>query len=119
MTISSVCGRSIYTRRNGNRAAERNSPDGPYHPAQLPLDQIPAGRGGRRSQTNDIDGVVTLAAWLPATDRGNTTPVTAEPATLVPGTASNGPGATVVAAAPSNARASVATRFVPAPAART
>jgi hypothetical protein len=36
---------------------------------------------------NDEPGVVKLAALLPATERGNTISVTAEPATVVPGVA--------------------------------
>lgn len=47
---------------------------------------------------NEIDGVVTFGAWLPDTERGKMIPVTAEPPTVVPGDASNGPGGPVTSA---------------------
>src|SRR5215813_10608164 len=52
-------------------------------------DQQPAAAlqvvAGRRSHIVTAPGVVKFAALLPATERGKTTSVTAEPATVVPG----------------------------------
>src|ERR1043166_2248327 len=59
----------------------------PREAPQQPNDTVQL-RAGRRSQLNVMPGVVKFAALLPATDRGYTTPLTAEPATNVPGVTS-------------------------------
>jgi len=91
-------GRPSPYRLAGTAWAAKTRLGGPLHTQHTPhslrsaVDQHPKDtvhvRCGRRSHMNDPPGVVKFAALLPATERGNTMSVTAEPGTVVPGVTS-------------------------------
>src|SRR5437899_417461 len=75
-------------RGPANEKGRREKPGGPF---TLDGDQVPGLRAGRLSHMNEIAGtrnVDDCGVLVPATERGNTIAVIADPATVVPGVAS-------------------------------